>query len=114
MQFTLVIFSTYEFFTESLASAKLAPSFLMPKKGVVLNTAILKLAILKAITLKYNRLSKFRNYFLLKELFFTSPQLKITLFKTVCLQFALMPFVAPILGNKNSQLIKRKANASMY
>lgn len=107
MQFTLVIFSTYEFFIESLANAKLTLSS-MPKKWIVLNSVFLNV-----LTLKYNRLSKFRNNFLLKELFFTSPQLKITLFNTVFLQLTLMSFVSRILGNKNYQHIERKANASM-
>lgn len=107
MLFTLVIFSTYEFPQEPLTNEKPAYSFFMPKKGVVLNTVIFKVIILK-----YNRLSKFRNNFLLKELFFTSPQLKITLFKPVFLQLALMHFVNILLGNKKSQFIKREANAS--
>jgi len=100
MLFTLVIFSTYKFTQESLAIAKSAPSFFMPKNGVVLN---------KVVHFD-NRLSKFKNIFLLKELFFTSPQLKITLFHTVLLQLALMPFFDPIVGNKKSPIIKREAN----
>jgi len=113
MLFTIVIFSTYEFIQESLANAKSALSFFMPKNGVVLNTVILKLVILKVIPLKDNRLLKVKNVFLLKELIFTSPQLKITLFKPVFLQLALVHFVDSTLGlgNKKSQLIKREANA---
>jgi len=109
MLFTLVIFSTYEYTQESLAIAKLAPPFFMPKNGVVLNGVIVNL---KVIILKYNGLLKFKNIFLLKELFFTSPQLKITLFKTVLLQLALMHFVDTILVNVKSKFIKREANVS--
>jgi len=95
MLFTLVIFGTYEFTLESLANAKSTPSFFMPKNGVVSNTIILK----------DNRFLKLKNIFLLKELFFTSPQLKITLFKPVLLQLALMHFVDTIIGNMKSQFI---------
>ena len=109
MQFTLVIFSTYKFLTESLANAKLTLPFFMLKKSVILDIVILKFFIQK-----YNKLSKFKNNFLLKEIFFTSPQLKITLFHTVFLQLALMLFVSKLFGNKNYQLIKRKANVSIY
>ena len=98
MLFTLVIFSTYEFTQESLAIAKSAPSFFMSKNDVFLNRLIIN----------DNGLLKFRNIFLLKELFFTSPQLKITLFKPVFLQLALMPFVDTIIGNNKSQLIKER------
>lgn len=101
MLFTRVVFSTCEFSQESLAIAKLALSFFMPKNGVVLNTVILKVVIFKVVTLK--------------ELFFTSPQLKITLFKPVLVQLSLMHFVDTILGslsNKKSQLIKRETNVS--
>ena len=98
MLFTHVIFSTYEFTQESLAIAKLAPSFFMPKNGVVL---------------KDSSLSKLKNIFLLKELFFTSPQLKITLFNTVLLQLALMLFFDTI-SSKKSSLIKREANVSTF
>ena len=109
MQFTLVIFSTYKFLTESLASAKSTLPFFMLKKSVILDIVILKVFIQR-----YNELSKFKNNFLLKEIFFTSPQLKITLFNTVFLQLALMLFVSKIFGNKNYQHIKREANVSMY
>lgn len=102
MLFMHVIFSTYEFTQESLAIAKSAPSFFMSKNGVVLNT----------ISLKDNGLLKFKNIFLLKELFFTSPQLKITLFNTVLLQLALMPFFNTRIGDKKSQLIKRETNVT--
>jgi len=102
MQFTLVIFSTYEFPQEPLAFAKSAPPFFMPKNGVVLSSVILF----------DNILSKFKNIFLLKELFFTSPQLKITLFKPVLLQLTLMSFFDTILGNKKSIIIKREANVT--
>jgi hypothetical protein len=66
MQFTLVIFSTYEFFVESLASAKLAPPFFMKKK---------------VLASKESNLLQFKINVLKKEFFFTSPQLKNTLFK---------------------------------
>ena len=102
MLFTHVIFGTYEFTQESLANAKSAPSFFMPKNGVVLNKVILV----------DNGLSKITNIFLLKELFFTSPQLKITLFNTVLLQLTLLPFFDRKLRNKMSLLLKRKANVS--
>lgn len=75
MQFTLVIFSTYEFFVESLASAKLAPPFFMQKKGTVF---------------KESYFLQFKNNFLKKEFFFTSPQLKNTLFKTALMQLTLI------------------------
>jgi len=104
MLFTLVIFSTYKCTQESLANAKSTHSFFMPKNGVVSNTIILK----------YNGLLKLKNIFLLKEIFFISPQLKITLFKTVFLQSALMQFVDTIIDNMKSHLIKREANVSTY
>ncbi|MDX2367713.1 MAG: hypothetical protein QNK36_04815 [Colwellia sp.] len=104
MLFTRVIFSTYEFTQESLANAKSTRSFFILKNDVILNRIILK----------KNGLLELKNIFLLKELFFTSPQLKITLFKPVLLQLALMHFVDTILSNKKSQLIKRKADASTY
>ncbi len=109
MFFRIVIFSTYEFFQESLANAKLAPSFFIAKKGVVSNTVISKVIILT-----HNILSKSKNIYLLKELIFTPLQLIITLFKPTFLQLVLIPFVDTILGNKKSQLIKREANASTY
>ena len=73
MQFTLVIFSTYEFFVESLASAKLAPPFFMKKK---------------VLASQESNLLQFKINFLTKEFFFTSPQLKNTLYKTVLTQLA--------------------------
>jgi hypothetical protein len=109
MRFTLVIFSTYKFYTESLASAKWTLSFIMFKESIILFIITLKVNIQK-----YNRLSKTKNNFLLKEIFFTSPQLKITLFKPVFLQLTLMSFVSKTLGNKNYQNIKRIANVSTY
>ena len=78
MQFTSVIFNTYKLFRESLATAKLAHSFLMSKNVVVLNL----------LTVTNNALLSCTNIFLLKEFVFTSPQLKITLFNTVYLQLA--------------------------
>ena len=103
MPFTLVIFSTYELSQEPLAITKLAPPFFMSKKDVVLNV----------VSLKYEALSKIKNIFLLKELFFTSPQLKITLFKTVLLQLTLLAcFLDTRIVNKISLFIKRKSNAS--
>lgn len=114
MLFILVIFSTYEFSQESLADAKSAPPFYMPKSSGALNTDTLKVIILKVKRIKDNKLLNFRNFFLLKELFFTSPQLKITLFKPVLLQLTLMHFVDKILGNKKSHLIKRESNVSTY
>ena len=102
MLFTHVIFSTYEFTQESLVIVKLAPSFFMPKNGVVLTKIILN----------DNGLSTFKNIFLLKEFFFTSPQLKITLFNTVLLQLALLRFFDTILNNKKSLFIKRETNVS--
>ncbi len=109
MFFRIVIFSTYEFFQESLANAKLPPSFFIAKKGAGSNTVILKVIILT-----HNVLSKRNNIYLLKELVFTSLQLINTLFKPTFLQLVLMSFVDTILGNKKSQLIKREANASTY
>lgn len=90
MLFTRVIFSTCEFSQESLAIAKSALSFFTSTNALVLNTVILKVVILK-------------------ELFFTSPQLKITLFTPVLLQLNLMRFIDTILSNN-----KRKANATTY
>jgi hypothetical protein len=106
MLFTVVILSTYEFFQESLVNVKLAHSFFMPKNSNVLNTVTLKIKCLKG-----NRLLNSRNIFLLKEFFFTPPQLKITLFKPVLLQSTLMHLVDKILDKKKSHLIKREANA---
>jgi hypothetical protein len=96
-----VIFSTYEFTHESLANAKSAHTFFMSKNGVILNEVILKKI----------ELSKFKNIFLLKELFFTSPQLKITLFNAVLLQLTLMDFVEILLDNMKRKQIKRESNA---
>jgi hypothetical protein len=106
MLFTHVIFSTYEFIKESLSIAKLAPSFLIPKNDVVLNKVLVKV--------KVNGLTKFKYIFLLKEFFFTSPQLKITLFNTVLLQFTLIVFFYKKVSNKISLLLKRKTNVSTY
>lgn len=75
MQFTLVIFSTYEFFVESLASAKLAQPFFMQKNGIVF---------------KESYFFKIKSNFLKKEFFFTSPQLKNSLFKTALTQLTLI------------------------
>ncbi|PCI52582.1 MAG: hypothetical protein COB45_12315 [Gammaproteobacteria bacterium] len=75
MQFTLVIFSTYEFFVESLASEKLAPPFFRSKNSVIS---------------KESYAIKFKNNLILKEFFFTSPQLKNTLFKTALMQLIFM------------------------
>lgn len=112
MLFTLVIFSTYEFTQESLAMAKSTPSFFMPKNDVVLKVLILENNGLLKLKLE------FKNIFLLKELFFTSPQLKITLFKPVFLQLALMHFfdvfLMKMLVNKQSSPIKREVNVSTY
>jgi hypothetical protein len=99
MLFTKVIFSTYKFFQEPLANITQAYSFFVTKKGVVWCL----------ITLNNNGLTKFKNIFLLKELFFTSPQLKITLFKAVFIQPALN-VVFRLTNNNKSQLIKREAN----
>ena len=110
MLFMLAIYSKYEFTQESLANAKSAHAFFMSKNGVVLNLN--------------NELLNVNNNFLLKEFFFTSPQLKITLFKLVLLQLALLynfdiikfnvlKFEA-ILSNNKSLLTKRKKDASMY
>ena len=116
MLFTLVIFSTYEFTQESLAMTKLTPSFFMPRNNVILNTVMLKVALLKVMLLKEIVLLKLKNIFLLKELFFTSPQLKITLFKAVLLQLTLVhlfdTFLMKKLVDDKSSLIKREANVS--
>ena len=93
MLFTRVIFSTYGFTRESLAILKLAPSFFMPKNGVVFSKVILKCI----------NLEKLKNIFLIKELFFTSPQLKITLFNAVYLQLSLMPMLK-VKGIKKKNL----------
>ena len=100
MLFTKVIFSTYKFFQEPLANITQAPPFFVPKKGVVWCL----------ITLKNNGLTKFKIIYLLKELFFTSPQLKITLFNAVFIQPALTRVVYRLLNNNKSQLIKRETN----
>ena len=104
MLFTVVIFSTYKFTYGSLANAKSAPSFFMFKNNVVLNI----------ITLVIYGCSKFKKFFLLKDLIFTSPQLKITLFKPVLLQLALTYLYYLFLASKNNQLIKRESNVSVY
>jgi len=114
MQFTSVIFSTYEFFREFLASAKSAPPFFMSK-----NTLVLKLMTWIGYSLKDklkdSYLSNFENIFLLKELFFTSPQLKITLFKAVLAQFSLKAcFVKTKLSNNMCLLVQGKINASSF
>lgn len=104
MLFTVVIFSTYKFTYGSLANAKRAPSFFMFKNDVVLNI----------IALVMYGCSKFKKNFLLKDLIFTSPQLKITLFKPVLLQLALTNLFYLFLASKNNQLIKRESNVSVY
>lgn len=104
MLFTRVIFNTCEFTQESLANAKSTRPLFMSENGVVSNIIILN----------HIGLLKFKNIFLIKELFFISPQLKITLFKPVFLQLALVHFANTHLGNKKSQFIKREANASTY
>jgi hypothetical protein len=114
MLFTVVILSTYEFPQESLVNVKLAHSFFMPKNSGALNTDTFKVITLKVKRIKDNKLLNFRIFFLLKELFFTSPQLKITLFKPVLLQLTLMHFIDKILGNKKSHLTKRESNVSTY
>jgi hypothetical protein len=93
-----VIFSTYRFFKKPLENLTQAQSSFVSNKG----------AGWRAI--KYNELSKFKSIFLLKEFFFTSPQLKITLFKAVHMQLALMCFVEELIDNNKKQLIKRCAN----
>lgn len=99
---TQVINSTYKFFQEPLANVTQVQvySFFISKKGI----------LWCIITLRKNGLSKFKNIFLLKELFFTSPQLKITLFQTVLLQSDLMCFVDTLLNKYKNQNIKREAN----
>ena len=103
MLFTHVIFSTYEFSHESFANAKLTPSSFMSKNGVVFKTTNL--------SNNYDRLLKLRNNIcLLKEFFFTSPQLKITLFNAVFLQLALMCLFNRISDNFKRKLIQREAD----
>ena len=63
MLFVTVLYSVYELLRESLASAKLAPPFLVSKNVVTLNS----------ILTKNNALSKKINIFLLKELFHIPP-----------------------------------------
>jgi len=105
MQFTLVIFSTYKFAQESLEIEKSARTIFMSKNVVVLNV----------MSLIYKGLLKFINIFLLKELFFTSPQLKITLFKTVFKQFMLIIcFCYSKIGIMVNLLNKEKSYVSTY
>lgn len=105
MQFTLVIFSTYKFAQESLEIEKSAQTIFMSKNVVVLNV----------ISLIYKGLLKFINIFLLKELFFTSPQLKITLFNTVLIQLVLISYFCDSrIGNMVNPLNKEKSYVSMY
>ncbi len=101
MLFTFVIFSTYKFFQGSLAIAKLALAFFTCKNDVVFNS----------IELIYIDLSKIKNIFLLKEHIFTSPQLKITLFKTVLIQLTFDSNFFDIrnrIGSQMCQSIKRE------
>lgn len=118
MPFTSVIFSTYEFPRESLANAKSAPPFFMFKNALVLKLMTwigysLKNKLKDKFKDKY--LSNFENIFILKELFFTSPQLKITLFKAVLAQFSLKRcFFKTKLSNNMCLLVQGKINASSF
>ena len=81
MRFTRVIFSTCEFFQGPLATAKLALSLFMSKKGFK----------------KWHKCSHtinrcYLNHNNIKRTFFTSLQLKITLVKSVLLSLALYVF----------------------
>jgi hypothetical protein len=82
-------------------------SFFLFKNGVVSNNAIVK-GLFQKIVSKDNGLLKFKNIFLLKEHIFTSPQLKITLFKTVLIQLTLMLYVYMTLSNIRVNLLKRE------
>lgn len=114
MPFTSVIFSTYEFPRESLANAKSAPPFFMFKNALVLKL-ITWIGYSLKDKLKDKYLSNFKNILLLKELFFTSPQLKITLFKTVLAQFSLKRcFFKTKLSNNMCLLVQGKINASSF
>jgi hypothetical protein len=80
MQFIPVFFNVNKFFLLALINAKIALPFFLLKNGVRLSrTTHIK---------KNNIVLRIRRIFLLKEIFFTSPQLKITLFITVLLQLA--------------------------
>jgi hypothetical protein len=100
-----MIFSTYKFPQESLIIEYLAHAFFMFENSVVSNKVIL--IVISLVITKEIQLLKIKNIFLLKELIFTSPQLKITLFKTVVLQLALMLFIYTILANTRINLLKR-------
>lgn len=95
MQFTLVIFSTYEFFVESLANANLTQSFFMYKKDEVFNKSYF---------------FQMKSNFKIKEFFFTSPQLKNTLFNIVIAQLIFSFFFAmrALITKYRSPLIEER------
>lgn len=105
MLFTRVIFSTCEFSQESLAIEKSALSAFMSEKWSKIRNSFNCFCI--------NSSDYFDSYNI-KRTFFTSPQLKITLFEPVFLQFALLPFTKIIIDDLKSQLIKRETNVSTY
>ncbi|GAA6170614.1 hypothetical protein NBRC116592_02840 [Colwellia sp. KU-HH00111] len=116
MQFTLVIFSTYKFTLESVASAKSARYALMPKINAAFNPAMLNFnnSLIEGL-LEFKKSITFNNIVLLKELFFTSPQLKITLFKTVLVQFMLITcFCYSKIGIMVNLFNKEKGYVSKY
>ena len=105
MQFTLVIFSTYKFAQELFVIPQPAPSIFMSKNFDVMSV----------ISLSNSGLSKLKNIFLLKELFFTSPQLKITLFNAVLLQLSLIScFYYSRVATLANPFNKEKSYVSMY
>lgn len=105
MLFTRVIFSTCEFSQESLAIAKSAHSVFLSKKGFHKRNSF---------NCFYFNGSDYFDINSIKRTFFTSPQLKITLFKPVFLQFVLMAFTKIVIGNLKGQLIKRETNVTTY
>lgn len=99
MLFTQVIFSTCGFFLGSLVITKLTHSPFMSKK---------------CLNEWNNLICGYFNSNNIKRNFFTSPQLKITLFKPVFLQLAFVSFTKKIKDQMEKQLIKREVNVSTY
>lgn len=112
MLFTQVIFSTCEFSQESLAIAKSTHSLFLPKKNITKRNGFKRKR--NSLSCCYFNSNGYFDSNNIKRTFFTSPQLKITLFKPVFLQLALLPFTKTIIGKLKRQLIKRETNVSTY
>ena len=105
MLFTKVIFSTCGFSKESLTIVISALRLFMSKKSIKKSDSHKKY---------YFDSNGYFNRKIIKRTFFTSPQLKITLFKPVFLQLALMHFTNVVISNIKRKLIKREINVSTY